>query len=327
MNEWRFPIVPSPSRGKMARGCVDWQDPVLVGLEWPYVAFRGADHGPALLVTAGVHGSEYSAIDAAIRLGAGLDAALLRGQVLILPLLNPAAFHGRTAYVCPIDGLNLNRVFPGRVDGSFSERLAFNVSDRLIRRADAFIDMHGGDIPEALVPFTIWPRSGDAGLDARTAALAAAFGQPIVLASDTASAPIAGPTISAGAQYGVPSLIVEDGGAGRLDPASSDRLVDGVRRVLRALGMVADEGAGEPPTPQRTLDRFLWVRAGRAGFFRPAVAVGNAVAAGAPLGTVVDMFGAVLDEPRAPADGIVLFLVVSAAMAADGLVCGIGAAA
>ncbi len=323
MSEWRFPVVPGPASGEKRQGVVAWGDAVLTGWDWPFIAVNGASAGPAVLVTAGVHGSEYTSIDAAIRLAASLEPTRIRGQVLVLPLLNPPAFWQRTAYVCPVDRLNLNRVFPGRPLGSFSERLAWHVTEGAIRHADAFVDLHGGDIPEALVPFTIYERSGDETLDGRTGQLAEAFGQSVVLAASAATSPITGPTCAAGTRAGVPSIIVEDGGLGRCDPAASDRLVRGMERALRWLGVL--EGEIDPRPAPRIHERFVWVRARAAGFFKPLVAVGDTVAAGAALGTIGDFFGTVHEQVVAPVDGEILFLVVSSAMDADGLVCGIGA--
>ena len=324
MNEWRFPLTGDLASGERRSGVVDWRDEVLTGWEWPFIAVNGALDGPSLLVTAGVHGSEYTSIDAAIRFAAALDPERLRGQVLVLPLLNPPAFWRRVAYVCPIDGKNLNRVFPGDAAGSFSERLACRVTEGAIRHADAFIDLHGGDIPEALVPFTIYERSGRPDVDARTYDLAEAFGQPIILAQDAGSAAISGPTCSAGARLGVPSIIVEDGGLGVLDPDGAHRLLDGLARALAHLDM--SDAAVEPGDTPRLHDRFVSVRAREAGFFRPRVAAGERVATGATLGTVVDFFDRVLEDLVSPVSGEILFLVLSSAMEADGLVCGIAEA-
>ena len=150
MSDWKFELVPAPARDTKATGKVDWDDPVLTGWDWPYVAVNGASPGPAVLVTGGIHGSEYASIDAVVRLGASLDPHSVKGQVLCLPIMNPSAFWERTAYVSPVDNLNLNRVFPGKPKGSFTERLAHHFVQRAIRHADAYIDMHGGDVPEAL---------------------------------------------------------------------------------------------------------------------------------------------------------------------------------
>ena len=324
MSDWRFPLVPPPPPGEKRQGHIEWRDPVLSGWDWPFVAINGAHPGPAVLLTAGVHGSEYTSVDAVVRLAAALDPLTLHGQLLCLPLLNPPAFWQRSAYVCPVDNLNLNRVFPGKPLGSFSERLAWHVSERAIRHADAFIDFHGGDVPEALVPFTIYERTGDAALDARSRGLAEAFGQPVVLAQAAADAPISGPTFAAAARSGVPAIIVEDGGLGVCDPAAADRLIAGARNSLHHLGLLAGP-ARTMPSPH-VYESFVWIRSQGAGFFRPEVAVGDTVEAGARLGTVCDFFGATREEITSPVAGRILFLVVSAALSEAGLICGVGAA-
>ena len=129
MNEWRFPLVASPMPVEEQQGHVMWDDPLLIGWDWPYVAVRGAEPGPTLLVMTRMHGSEHSSIDAAMRLAAGIDAGQIKEQLLVLPLLNPAAFWQRTAYVCQVDSLNPNRVFPGQPLGSFTERLAWHITE------------------------------------------------------------------------------------------------------------------------------------------------------------------------------------------------------
>lgn len=325
MNDWAFPLVPAPKLGEKRQGHVAWNDSILVGWEWPYIAVNGAQPGPAVLVTAGVHGSEYTSIDAAVRLAARLDPSRVHGQVLCLPLLNPPAFWQRVAYVCPVDNLNPNRVFPGKAQGSFTEQLAWNVTERAIRHADAYFDLHGGDIPEALVPFTIYEQTGNAALDARSRAIAEAFGLPVMLAQNPGASPISGPTYSTAARLGVPAVIAEDGGVGVFDPAGADRLLEGAENALRHLGVLP--GVARTMPPPSTYDNFVWVRSRQAGFFKPCVAAGDTVAAGAALGAISDFFGAVQEEIASPVDGKVLFLVVSSAIAEAGLICGIGAAA
>jgi predicted deacylase len=323
MPDWRFDLVPAPEVGGRATGLVDWGDPVLAGWEWPYVAVHGAEPGPAVLVIAGVHGSEYVSIDAAVRLGASLDPAEMRGQVLVLPLLNPAAFWERTAYVSPVDKLNPNRAFPGKALGSITERLAYHLTERAIRGADGLIDLHGGDIPEALVAFTIYQETGDAVLDARSRAMAEAFGYCAMLVQRQEGAPISGTTYAAAAALGVPAIIAEDGGAGVYDQAASDRMLAGVENALRALGALAGQVRAVPAP--HSYQRFVWVRSTSAGFFKSRFAVGDMVEAGAVLGTVGDFFGEVREEVTATVAGRILFLVISAAVGSPGLICGIGA--
>jgi len=323
MPDWRFDLVAAPPPGSKATGHVDWRDRVLTGWEWPYVAVHGARSGPAVLVLAGVHGSEYVSIDAAVRLGATLDPAQVSGQILVLPLVNPPAFWERTAYVNPIDGLNPNRAFPGKPAGSFTERLAHHLTARAIGCADALMDLHGGDIPEALVPFTIYEETGDAALDARSRAMAEAFGLPAMLAQAPGKSPVVGTTYAAAARRGIPAIIAEDGGAGVYDAAAADGMLAGAENVLRLLGALP--GGAQPMPAPHLYRRFIWVRSRQAGFFRPRVRVGDTVAAGDLLGTVGDFFGATIEEITAEAAGRVLFLVVSAAVGSPGLLCAIGA--
>ena len=215
---------------------------------------------------AGVHGSEYVSIDAAVRLGATLDPAALHGQVLCLPLLNPAAFWERTAYVSPIDNLNPNRAFPGKPHGSFTERLAHHLTERAIRHADALMDLHGGDIPEALVAFTIYEETGDAALDARSRAMAEAFGMPAMLAQPRGNSPISGTTYSTAARLGIPAIIAEDGGAGVYEAAAAERMFLGAENALRSLGVLPG-GTRLLPKPH-CYRRFVWIRSVNAGFFK-----------------------------------------------------------
>lgn len=322
MSNWKFELVPAPAQGAKATGKVDWDDPVLAGWEWPYVAVNGASPGPAVLVTGGIHGSEYASIDAVVRLGASLDPRSVKGQVLCLPVMNPSAFWERTAYVSPVDNLNLNRVFPGKPKGSFSERLAHYFVQRAMRHADAYIDMHGGDVPEALTAFNIYYETGDGDVDARSRSMAEAFGAPALMVQRGEGAPISGLAYATAAMLGVPAIIAEDGGAGQYDSEVALRMLRGIENVLRSLGAL--EGAVRNVPPPRRFDRFVWVRSREAGFFRPQIKVGEEVTAGQKLGTLVDFHGRSLEEIAAPNKGQILFMVISPAIGRSGLICGIG---
>ncbi|MGI8820371.1 MAG: hypothetical protein ACR2ID_05825 [Chthoniobacterales bacterium] len=86
------------------------------------MTITGAELGPTLFVGAGVHGGEYPAIEAVIRLGRTLDPKNLAGTVILMPALNLPAFRSRSMFVCPVDHVNPNRVFPGDPEGSYSEQ-------------------------------------------------------------------------------------------------------------------------------------------------------------------------------------------------------------
>jgi hypothetical protein len=130
-------------------------------------------------------------------------------------------------------------------------------------------------------------------------------------------------TSSAAAQAGIPAIIAEAGGRGQLEESAVQLLVDGVRNVCRLLGMLP--GDPDPPrVAQRLVGSFVWLRSAHEGWWDAAVAAGDEVAAGALLGRVRNLWGDPLEEIEAPKDGVILFITTSPAVAADGLLLGLG---
>jgi predicted deacylase len=295
--------------GRSARGLV--APDVGADVDLPWFVVRGSEPGPTLLVSAGVHGAEYASIEAAYR-AAEQTPEGLRGTLLVLPILCPPSYAARSVYVNPVDGLNLNRVFPGRADGSFAERLAAWSMREAVAHADAWIDLHGGDLIESLVPFSIHAASDPASRE-----LAEAFGLELRIASDAA-----GMTCAEGARAGVPSVLAEAGGQGRWPASAVAPLLDGIERVQRHLGM--REGPLEPRTV-RELTTFAWLRSEHAGRWHPRATAGDEVRAGQLLGIVSDLLGNELQRAVAPVAGTVVFAVESLAIGADDPLMGIGA--
>lgn len=282
-----------------------------VPVEVPCLAVRGARPGPTLLVTAGIHGAEYASIEAAYRV-ARTDASALAGSLVVLPVACPPSFTARTIYVNPVDGSNLNRVFPGRPDGTFAERLADWLTTTFIHPADAYLDLHGGDMIESLAPFSIH----DVG-DEASRRLADAFGLPLRVADD-----LPGTTITSASRDGVPAIIAEAGGQGLWPEDAVQPLVEGVQRSMQHLGMLAGDPA---PRNVRELTTFAWIRSEHAGLWRPAVAGGDEVEAGQEVGVVSDMLDVPLRRVVSPIDGVVLFAVSALAMNVGDPLVGIGA--
>ena len=98
----------------------------------------------------------------------------MRGSLRLGARRQPGGVRGASIYINPLDGRNLNRVFPGDPAGTASERLARWIHDNVMKGSDAFIDMHCGDMNEALVPFNGIEETGDPAIDDRAHAMAAA---------------------------------------------------------------------------------------------------------------------------------------------------------
>lgn len=298
---------------------VSFAAPALAGWEWPVIEVVGTADGPLLLVTAGVHGCEYSAIEAARRFAATLDSDRLAGRVVVLPVVNVPAFWGRTPFVVPEDGKNLNRCFPGDPAGSFADALAHEIFERYVRPSDALLDLHGGDMVEALEPFTLYDPSP---VEDRSLAMAAAFGLRYVIRMD-APGEFVGMTSTAAAGAGVPAIIAEAGDRGQVDPGAVGALVAGARNVASWLGMLPDEPPPDP-VPMLHVGRSTVMRAGAQGWWDPAVACGGEVERGQRLGAVRDLFGAELEEVVSPDDGVVFVVTTSPAVRAGDLLIEVG---
>jgi predicted deacylase len=320
----RFKILGPRRRGTREQRTLTLPGEAQAGGEWHVTAITGAEPGPALFVNAGVHGAEYPSVQAAIELSREIDPAALRGTLVILPVLNVPGFWERSMFVCPIDGKNPNRQFPGRPDGSYSEQLVWALTTEFIDQADAHIDLHGGDMVEALVPFSIYQRA-DSDASTRARELATVYGLPSLLGIDRPGQQAAGTTSCAAAvQRGIPSFVAEAGGVGPLERPSVELLKDGVRRVLAHLGMLAD---GPAPAPEPTLlSAFEWVYTSVGGLFYSAVKVGDEVTQGQTVGAIGSLTGEQLAEIAAPVTGRVLFLTTSPPVKANGLLMGIGVA-
>ncbi|MEJ2666582.1 MAG: succinylglutamate desuccinylase/aspartoacylase family protein [Deinococcales bacterium] len=283
----------------------------------PCFVLEGAASGPSLLVSAGIHGAEYASIAAAQRL-TRLDPQALHGRLTVVPIVNRSAYAARSIYVTPEDGKNLNRVFPGRPDGSHSEVLAHWLTG-LMGDADAYLDLHGGDLIEALTPFAIHA-PGDDDVARRAARLADAFALPYRIEEAGA-----GMTFSAAHALGVPAVLAEAGGQGLWPEASVAALEHGCLRVMQALDMLAS--APSALSRPAVLHEFAWSRSDADGCWYPWVQAGETVRAGQPLGVVTDLLGTTRQQPVSSVEGVVMFAVTSLAINAGDPLVGVGAAA
>jgi uncharacterized protein len=294
----------------------------LAGLDVPALDIRGAADGPLLTVIAGVHGCEYASQAGLRTWTRGLADRELRGRVLAVPVLNLPSFRARTPFVVPDDGKNLNRCFPGNASGTLAERLAYDTFTKIIEGSDALIDMHAGDMVEALQPFALY----DAGsAEERARDMATAYGLGYVIRQEPGpDRAVAGTSSAAAAEIGIPAIIAEAGGCGLVERPAVEAHVRGLNRVLALLGM-SDERAGDGPPPTY-LKRFLWLYCQDEGWWGPTAQVGETVAEGQVIGTVSSIDGTqTLETITAPADGVLMFMTSSPAVAANGLLLGLAA--
>lgn len=272
----------------------------------PATVIAGTKPGKQILITGGVHGGEYPCIETAIRIAKELEPEAVNGTVAVIHPVNPAAFLAKLQYYGPFDGKNLNRAFPGKALGTVSERIAY-VVHQLQQGADFYIDLHGGDIHEALVPFVIYSHLGGAGVVEQSKRAAAAVGFPYVVGSYSDNG-----SIGAAANAGTPGFLAELGQCGRWSESEVATYIEAVKNVLRSFEVLAGEAKSNPDV--QYMERMSVLTAEDEGCWYACKQLEDRVNQGDKIGEIRDFFGNTLSEYFADADGILIYLITSLAI-------------
>jgi len=296
------------SRGQTATGVIDVPAGSDAAMQIAVAVAHGAKPGPVLSLLAGAHGTEYASIIALEKLIAAIDARLLSGTVIIVPLLNVPSFTKVVPHLNPVDGKNMNRMYPGRIDGTQTDRASYLITKQVVEPADHVIDFHGGDIDESLRPYSYWNKTGRAAQDAISRGMVLAFGlDHIVISTGRPTDPAASMYLeNTATTRGKPSITVEAGHAGTVDPDDVALLVNGSLGVMRHLKMLS----GTPPTVENPvwIDHLADVASEQTGIFYPLATRGSYVSAGMKVGYVTDYVGKTIFEARAKEAGVLLYV-------------------
>jgi len=150
----------SAAPGQKATGYLEVPAGVDAGTNIPVVVVNGAKPGPVLALVTGAHGTEYASIIAVERLIVDLDPAKISGTVILIPLVNIASFEQKVPHVNPVDNKSMNRFYPGKADGTQTDRASFFITKHVVDRSDYLIDDHGGDLDESRRPYAYWEPTG-----------------------------------------------------------------------------------------------------------------------------------------------------------------------
>ena len=300
----------SAAAGQKVSGWIDVPAGTDEGTKIPVSVAHGKEDGPVLALIAGTHGYEYTSIIALQRVLAALDPARMRGSVIFVHMANPTTFYGRRVYY-GTDGKNLNRMYPGDPKGTISERIAHAITTEVIDQSTHLIDMHCGDGNESLRPYSYWMPIGDDKVDGPAREMVLAFGlDHIVIDRARPTDPKKTLYTSTTAMVrGKPAITTESGAMGLTDETSVQAHVAGALSVVSHLGIMN--------APSVRVTHPVWyekaevLRAPVTGVWRPAVDRMHTVAKDAVVGRILDPFGNVLREIRAPFAGEMLYVVAT----------------
>jgi len=315
------------ARGQKASGTIEVPAGVDAALSIPVVVVNGARTGPVLALVSGAHGTEYASIISLEKVIERLDPAALAGTVIIIPLVNVRSFEQKIAHVNPVDNKSMNRYYPGRMDGTQTERASFLITKQVVERCDHLIDLHGGDIDESLRPYGYWTVTGNAQQDALSKQMVLAFGlDHIIISADRPKDPAASRYLeNTASTRGKASITVEAGHAGTVETDDVESLTEGCFNVMRFLKMLP--GTAAPVENPVWIEKVESVNSDQTGIFYPLVKRGTYVSQGMRLGYVTDYVGKTILDARAPAAGVVTFIRAVPSMTKGETIASIGVVA
>ena len=284
----------------------------------PVTIINGQGDGPTLLITAGIHGGEYPGIAAAIELARDLEPQNISVCLIIIHPVNTPSFWARSAFIVPEDGKNLNREFPGAAGGTLSQKIAHVLSQKFFPQADFYIDLHSGDIHEELYPYVYYP-----GLpNEETAAAARSVAQVLDVEYMVRSTATSG-AYNYAAISGLPSLLIERGGAGLCLREDIEAYKKDILNIMRQLALLP-----EPPQPRRhtprDLTNVIYLENTDQGCWLPNFRSGAKITKGDRLGILTDLFGSTIATYQAEQDGIILYQCASLAVPAGNVLLAYG---
>lgn len=274
----------------------------------PISIIKGKSKGPVFTIVAGVHGFEYPPIIATQELMQEIDMHKLNGTIIIIPLASLGAFFARTPFTSPEDQVNLNGAFPGKADGTITQQKAHFITTNIIAASDIFVDIHGGDAPEDLLPFICYYNNTKKPTQTALAKkLCEKSGFQYVVSypytiSDTDPARY---TFKQAAQDGKTALSIECGKLGNVTKEDVDLVKKSVYNMLNTMEMYPGGTGAHPSIVYRNSQTY--VKSKVQGIFYSKYKAGDTVKKGDIIGHTTDEFGTFLEQYKAPKDGIVLY--------------------
>ena len=277
----------------------------------PVTVIYGKNRGKTICISAGIHNCEYTSIQTAIDLANEFNPDNINGILIILHTVNYSGFFKRVPRIVPEDNKNLNRVFPGEKNGTVSEKIAFAFSKYLYPQLDFFIDLHGGDLFEEVMPFIYAPGIGEKEVIDFSHKVASNISLPVRVRSKASTG-----AYNSAAIQGVPSLLIEIGGNGNIESKNLDRYKSCLKEFLAYLEVI-EYTTSSKSEEQKEITQANYLESPCEGYWYPRFKAGDLVEKDDILGEIKDCFGKELCTFRAEFDGIILYQTISLAIPKD----------
>lgn len=311
--------------GQRVTGALTVPAGVDAGESLAVILVNGAKPGPTLALVSGSHGTEYASIIAMEKLADSIDPAQLSGAVIIVPLVNPTSFERKVPHLNPVDSKNMNRYYPGKPDGTQTDRVSWVIAKQIVEKSDYLLDFHGGDLDENLRRYAYWADTGNTKLDNITRGMVLSFGLDHIIIQRwraTDPPPAAITLTRYASSIGKPAVAAEAGHSGTVLAEDVDVLISGSLNVMRHLKML--------PGTTAPVEHPLWIGNAAAltseadGIFYPLVGPEAYVSKGMTIGYVTDYSGKRIWDAKSPVSGVILYICALPSMTKGGTIADIG---
>ena len=283
----------------------------------PFIIINGKEDGNTVWVNACVHGNELNGVLAAQKLARKIQPEEVHGAVIITPISNPIAYREkkRTSFLegnaSMGENVNMGEVFPGRMDGCMTEKLAYILLQEIKRHATAVVDFHCWGFGQDSKPYTVIKKYADEKISQQILDIAKVFGAPMICTLDMTKkldepSPVDRQMDVLCAQEGIPSFMAEVGHSEWAEPEYIDFAAEGAMNVMKYYGVLK----GEPPVPNKQiiLSSREVVRCKHDGLAIAQVKPHQFVKKGEILSKIYNVYGDVVEEVIAQHDMITVSL-------------------
>ncbi|MDS0526883.1 M14 family metallopeptidase [Clostridium sp. SHJSY1] len=292
-------------KGEKVSGFINIEDK---NLKIPVTLINGQNEGKSILITAGIHGCEYLGIEVVNKLAKKIDPKKISGKIILVHVANISGFYSRVPAIVPEDGENLNRVFPGDMNGSVSEKIAYTLTNEFQKKVDFYIDLHGGDLNEIVMPYVYYPGKGSDEVIKASCEVAKKLNVNYRVKSSATTG-----AYNSAAILGVPSVLIERGGAGLWNKKDVSEYEKDVYSVLAYYNIIENSYLNED-IKQKEITNVIYVDSEFNGCWYPDVKPGEVIKKGQVLGVIQDCFGKEINTYISQVNGVVLYMTVSLAI-------------
>ena len=292
------------------RNNINFKDTLGNSTNMPIAIVKGKETGKTLTLLAGVHGYEYPPIMAVQEFLKEIEPERLKGNLIVIPIANKASFYGRSPFKNPQDKVNLNNAFPGKRDGTVTQQIAYYITEDIIPISDVFLDIHGGDASEDLIPFVCYYNNlarPEATTHAKLLSESSGFSNVVSYPYHLKENEPAKYAFKQAVQDGKVGISFEAGALGNVQENAVMLNKNGIYQVLDQLGMYTSQL--DLPEKLVKYNNQAYLKVPVTGIFYSKLRAGDTVAKGQVVGYITNEYGEISEKVHAPETGTILYKI------------------